>query len=235
MSLAVAGAIAIQVNIGKLQVEADRVDQEQPLTSDEVCNSGWGEQQGPFSCQDGKACLNVVPMIRQICGSCRKKGHITSGDEEKCIDIAGNQYRHKVKGVKVWCSGQSDDGTACAAPVLGSTGYLNWGHFGALTVCPCVKQFIEDCAGKGVFCALNKVQQCPKVCNGFKSRLQAAQDASALVEDTKDGESSLMEATSEDELNKRARVSVDARGKTSRNASASIMSLDNSMSGKCSQ
>ena len=103
-------------------------------------------------------------------------------------------------------------------------------------VCPCVRKFIEDCTGKGVFCVLGKVEKCQKVCDGFKGRIKSAQDAGALIDNTNVEENLLTEDTKDEvELKNRARVLVDAGGKTSRNASASIMSLDNSMSGKCSQ
>ena len=109
-------------------------------------------------------------MRHKICKSCQLKGRITMEEEQKCKDIAANEYRRKIKAVKVWCSGESDDSTTCAGPVLGSSGYINWGNWGAQLVCPCVSQFIEDCAGKGAFCALNKVQNCPKVCAAIRGQ-----------------------------------------------------------------
>merc|ERR1719265_1601499 len=175
-------------------------------------------------------------MIRQICRSCQRKGHLTKNEQTTCDRIAADKYKRQIKAVKIWCSDERDDSTTCAGPELAKDGWINWGKYGAEMVCPCVRQFIKDCTDKGAYCALNKVQQCPKVCDGFKGRVQAARNAGALVEDANDEESSRMEATKdEDELNNRARVLVDARGKTSRNSSASIMSLDNSMTGKCSQ
>jgi len=225
LSLAVGTCVATAIH---------RVHLSQGKPSNEGCNSGYGQTGDvPFKCSNGFACIDIVFMIRNACRACTKKGLMSSSEKDQCENIAqvywegGQRVRNVVKGLKVFCKGDKQNKRArgtptCAFPTVGAKGWIDWTP-GPRKICGCAKGFVNDCKGKDSSCVLDKINLCPKVCKGVKSRIEDARENSPL------------EAKGENDLKDRASLMVDAHGKTSRNASASMMSLDHTMSGKCSQ
>jgi len=212
------------------------------------CNSRASQRTTPFTCSsksDGLACLDVASVIRRTCRKCEDAKLMTPSQSTRCHEITQKNVDIE-KGVKVYCNRNTSNANNndyhrhlnaferdnCAFLSVTKGGAPTWSVWGTEQICPCVNKFVNDCKEPkdsnkpwkyGLSCMLKKIEECPKVCPELKSRINAAKTAS------------LMEAKVENELKDRASVLVDAHGKTSRNASASILSLDHSMSGKCSQ
>jgi len=220
-------------------------------TSNAWCNSrAQSQRKPPFTCSSDRfACLDVASVIRRTCTKCEDAGLMTPSKSSQCREITRKNVNID-KGVKIYCNKDiantnndyhrhksAYERANCAfLSVTRFTRAPTWSVWGPGQICPCVNKFVDDCKQPpnsnkpwkyGLSCMLEKIEQCPKVCPELKSRIKSAIESSETA--------SLMEAKVENELKDRASVLVDAHGKTSRNASASILSLDHSMSGKCSQ
>jgi len=198
--------------------------------SNNGCNGQAGAVNGPFTCSGGFACVNIGYVIRHACQSCSQNNLMSKELEAQCRDIA--QGGQTVLGVKVMCSEQWER-TGCIWPAISSNGWTNLGSNGANAVCPCVTGYVQACKNQGLSCILDKIDECPHMCAGIKARIIDARAHSP----GRAGKGSL----EEDSLKDRANVLIDSDGmtsrnsRTSRNASASLTSLDHSVSGKCAE
>jgi len=233
----VASAIHVRVNDHGLPLD-------KAGDSNGFCNRAKAQRTQPFTCSDGFACLDVATVIRGTCTKCLSAGLMTEKMKTQCHKNTETND-NIVKGIKTYCNTNNKDyhrmknaytRTGCAFLTVSRGGHPNWSAWGPEQICPCVTKFVDDCKQPkdskkswkyGLACMLKKIEQCPKVCPEMKSRIK---DAAG---------NSLMEGKVENDLKKRASVLVDAQGKTSRktsrNASASILSLDMTAASKCAE
>jgi len=178
-------------------------------------------------------------MIEHLCRKAQDaRNPMTPSQYTDCKKTASGGTRYQ--GIKVVCNQDNADYTNQLRAIrkgwiflsVTEGGHFNWGSdegkgrdgtTGVDLVSVCLIKIVRHCKDKAFSCILNEIDNCGKVCPDFKARLK---DARA---------NSLIEAQGENELKDRATLLVDAHGRTARNASASIMSLDDSVSGKCSQ
>jgi len=205
------------------------------------CNSKNMQKKTPIACnKKGFACVDPALVIRKLCKKCREAGEMSAKEDWICqnnVDLV-RQNEEKggtnVKGVKVQCikddvqyrayKDQVHD-SSCAFPAVTRKGAVQLSLATDL-ICPCAAQLFHTCKTKGtqtLSCMLGETKRCPKLCRETKTRLSETMT------------SSFMEASSGNEMKGRASLLVDARGKTVRNESASLLSLDHAMTGKCSQ
>ena len=161
---------------------------------------------------------------------------MTNAEKQMCRRIT-RQGGGTIDGIKTSC-GDRFQRTGCVKPSVGADGVVNLGS-NRKKVCGCVKEFVNACEGKGLFCLLRKVGKCPKVCGGVKDRVNDALAASLLdakgAEAVEDGTGVLVDP-------KGTSSSMIAQGQSHNISMAQRRdqvgvagNLDHGMTGKCSE
>jgi len=201
------------------------------------CSTSGAGQTGPFKCQDGFACVNTAYLLRHACQACGQGGLFSSDEDYQCLKMT-HDY-DKVPAVKVSCSITPWERLGCAYPVVSAPNEYNkrWIDWGSTLrkggLCPCLKGYLDHCEDKESSekrqkCVVHKMGKCPSVCTPIKMRVNDAWGFGQRRRRRR-------KAKGDQKLIERASVLVDSQGKPIRNASASMMSLDDTVSGKCSQ